>query len=69
MQGLMMQHELMISDLIEHAAKVHSNREIYTLNADMTEHRQWIEASDKGLYMSKANGRNQVTKYQPEVSG
>jgi len=24
MQGLMMQHELMISDLIEHAATVHS---------------------------------------------
>ncbi|MEP6341876.1 MAG: long-chain-fatty-acid--CoA ligase [Maricaulaceae bacterium] len=30
MQGLMMKHELMISDLIEHAGKVHRNREIYT---------------------------------------
>lgn len=29
--------------------------------ADMQEHRQWIEASDKALYTSKANGRNQVT--------
>ncbi|MEP1231359.1 MAG: AMP-binding protein, partial [Litorimonas sp.] len=38
MQGLMMKHELMISDLIEHAAKVHSDREIYTLNTDMSEH-------------------------------
>jgi len=38
MQGLMMKHELMISDLIEHAASVHRDREIYTLNADMSEH-------------------------------
>lgn len=29
--------------------------------ADMQEHRQWIESSDKALYTSKANGRNQVT--------
>lgn len=39
MQGLMMQHDLMISDLIEHAATVHKDREIYTLNADLSEHR------------------------------
>lgn len=39
MLGLMMKHELMISDLIEHAATVHKNREIYTLNTDMSEHR------------------------------
>ncbi len=39
MQGLMMKHELMISDLIEHAATVHKAREIYTLNTDMSEHR------------------------------
>lgn len=39
MHGLMMKHELMISDLIEHAATVHKDREIYTLNTDMTEHR------------------------------
>jgi len=30
MQGLMMKQELMISDLIEHASKVHRNREIYS---------------------------------------
>lgn len=30
MQGLMMQHELMISDLIEHAGNVHRNREIFS---------------------------------------
>lgn len=33
---------------------------------EMTEHRQWIEAADKGLYQSKANGRNQVTCFAPE---
>ena len=32
-------------------------------NAAMTEHRQWIEAADKGLYQSKAAGRNQLTCY------
>ncbi len=46
MQGLMMQHELMISDLIEHAAKVHRDREIYTLNTDMSEHRySWADCA------------------------
>ncbi len=38
MQGLMMQQDLMISDLIEHAARVHKDQEIYTLNTDMSEH-------------------------------
>ncbi|MBC6403770.1 MAG: long-chain-fatty-acid--CoA ligase [Hyphomonadaceae bacterium] len=38
MQGLMMKQELMISDLIEHAAKVHGSREIYTLETDRSEH-------------------------------
>lgn len=35
-------------------------------HTEMTEHRQWIEAADKGLYQSKANGRNQVTCFAPE---
>ncbi|WP_333797686.1 sensor domain-containing diguanylate cyclase [Rheinheimera sp.] len=39
-------------------------------NSDMLEHRQWLEAADKALYTSKANGRNQVTlcSAQPKVS-
>ncbi len=46
MQGLMMKHELMISDLIEHAANVHRDREIYTLNTDMSEHRYtWADCA------------------------
>ena len=46
MQGLMMKHELMISDLIEHAAVVHKDREIYTLNTDMSEHRySWSDCA------------------------
>lgn len=35
--------------------------------AYMTEHRQWIEAADKGLYQSKAAGRNQLTCYIDSV--
>uniref|UniRef100_A0A486XPB5 diguanylate cyclase n=1 Tax=Rheinheimera sp. BAL341 TaxID=1708203 RepID=A0A486XPB5_9GAMM len=35
-------------------------------NKQMTEHRQWIEASDKALYQSKANGRNQLTCFKAE---
>ena len=55
MQGLMMQQELMISDLIEHAAKVHSNREIYTLNADMSEHRYtWADCAVRTRKLANA---------------
>jgi len=55
MQGLMMKQELMISDLIEHAAKVHSNREIYTLNADMTEHRYtWADCAVRTRKLANA---------------
>jgi len=36
----------MISDLIEHAATVHKDREIYTLNTDLTEHRySWADCA------------------------
>lgn len=35
-------------------------------HSGMAEHRQWIEAADKGLYQSKANGRNQLTCYSAE---
>ena len=46
MLGLMMSHELMISDLIEHAAEVHSDREIFTLDTDMSEHRYtWADCA------------------------
>lgn len=46
MQGLMMSRELMISDLIEHAATVHAKREIVTLNTDMTQHRYgWADCA------------------------
>ncbi len=46
MQGLMMSRELMISDLIEHAAEVHSTREIVTLETDMTQSRYtWADCA------------------------
>ena len=46
MLGLMMKHDLMLSDLIEHAAEVHRDREIYTLNTDLTEHRYtWADCA------------------------
>ena len=41
-----MKHELMISDLIEHAATVHRDREIFTVNSDMSEHRYtWADCA------------------------
>jgi len=55
MQGLMMKRELMISDLIEHAAKVHRNQEIYTLNTDMTEHRySWADCAKRTKKLANA---------------
>lgn len=35
----------------------------------MVEHRNWIENADKALYTSKANGRNQLTIFSPELGG
>ncbi len=39
LMGQMMDHQLMISDLIEHVAKNHANREIFTRETDGTDHR------------------------------
>jgi len=53
--GLMMKHDLMISDLIEHAATVHSGREIYTLNSDMSEHRYtWSDCAKRVRKLANA---------------
>lgn len=55
MHGLMMKHDLMISDLIEHAAQVHSDREIYTLNSDLTEHRYtWSDCAKRVRKLANA---------------
>ncbi len=55
MEGLMMKQELMISDLLEHAAKVHKDREIYTLQTNMTEHRYtWSEAARRTKKLANA---------------
>ncbi len=55
MLGLMMKHEMMISDLIEHAAEVHRDREIYTLNTDLTEHRYtWTECAVRVRQLANA---------------
>ena len=50
----------------EHQIKVTLSIGLAEYQPDMSGHRQWIEASDKGLYQSKANGRNQVTQYIPQ---
>lgn len=34
---------------------------IAQFNPEMAEYRQWIELADKGLYTSKADGRNRIT--------
>lgn len=48
----------------EHKINVSLSIGLAEYTPDMTEHRQWIEASDKALYQSKAGGRNQVTNYR-----
>ena len=55
MQGLMMKQELMISDLIEHAAVVHGDREIFTLNSDLSEHRYtWADCAKRVRKLANA---------------
>ncbi len=55
MLGHMMQHELMISDLIEHAAKVHGNREIYTRETNGEDHRYtWGECARRTRKLANA---------------
>ena len=56
--------EALVISYNDHNIKVSLSLGLAQYHANMTEHRQWIEASDKGLYQSKANGRNQVTCYQ-----
>jgi len=34
---------------------------------DIQDHVQWIEAADKALYTSKANGRNKVTRFNRDL--
>lgn len=58
--------EAMVINYNEHKIKVTLSLGIAQYSADMTGHRQWIEASDKALYRSKANGRNQVTRYHAD---
>lgn len=55
MQGLMMKHELMISDLLEHAAKVHKTREIYSRNSDGSEFRYtWDDCAKRTKKLANA---------------
>lgn len=58
--------EAMLINYNEHKIKVTLSLGIAQYSAEMKEHRQWIEASDKALYRSKANGRNQVTRYHAD---
>jgi fatty-acyl-CoA synthase len=55
MQGLMMQRQLMISDLIEHAALNHSTREIFTRETDGSDHRYtWGECAARVKKLANA---------------
>ena len=55
MQGLMMDHQLMISDLLEHAALNHANQEIYSRETDGGEHRYgWAECAKRAKKLANA---------------
>lgn len=55
MQGLMMGRELMISDLLEHAARNHSTREIYSRESNGAEHRYtWGECARRTRKLANA---------------
>jgi diguanylate cyclase len=58
--------EALVVNYNSHQIKVTLSLGLAEYHSGMTGDRQWIEASDKALYQSKANGRNQVTCYQPE---
>jgi len=55
MQGLMMKRELMISDLIEHAALNHSSQEIVTRETDGSDHRYtWADCLKRAKKLANA---------------
>ncbi|MGB5325190.1 MAG: long-chain-fatty-acid--CoA ligase [Pseudomonadales bacterium] len=55
MLGLMMQQELMISDLLGHAETAHPAREIYSREADGSEHRYtWAECAARARQLANA---------------
>lgn len=55
MLGLMMKHELMISDLIEHAARIHKDREIFSLNSDGSGHSyNWADCARRVKKLANA---------------
>lgn len=57
--------EALLINYNAHQIKVTLSLGLAEYQPSMTGHRQWIEASDKALYQSKANGRNQVTCFKP----
>ncbi len=55
MQGLMMGQQLMISDLLEHAARNHASREIYSRESNGQEHRYgWGECASRARKLANA---------------
>ena len=55
MLGQMMDHQLMISDLIEHAGRNHSTQEIFTRETDGSDHRYtWGDCADRARQLANA---------------